>query len=100
TSARMAPSLSSANSELGDAHDAALAGLLQEDPKRRPADAFEARKIVTSLTWPTELRAPLRSERPRVSERPAASEGRLGPAFDVGDGRDAEHRQRDTWLER
>ncbi len=96
------PPLSETNEDLGDVHDAAVARLVQDDPRRRPADAFEARRLLESMHWPERVRqrAP-RSVPPRSSERPQApASGRLAPAMETGDGRDAPIRQHDSWLDR
>jgi serine/threonine-protein kinase len=96
------PPLSATNAELGDAHDAVVARLVQEDPRRRPADAFEARRLLESVPWPERVRPrAARSSPPRSSERPPApAAGRLVPAMEPGDGRDALARQHDLWLDR
>jgi eukaryotic-like serine/threonine-protein kinase len=99
---RLDPAPSACHPDLTEAHDALVARLLQDDPRRRPADAFEARRLLLSLPWPERAWARPRrlSERPR-SERPAApAEQRLGATLEVGDGRDVARRQHDTWLDR
>ncbi|APR83307.1 serine/threonine protein kinase [Minicystis rosea] len=99
---RLDPAPSACHPDLHEAHDAVVARLLQEDPRKRPADAFEARRLLLGLSWPERVgprRARL-SERAR-SERPAqGAEARLTAALDFGDGRDAAVRLHDTWLDR
>lgn len=91
---------SAVNPDLGPTHDAAVARLLERDPQRRPADAFEARKGLRALDWPA--RRPARAPRPAVHPRPpsALAAQRLGPARAPTDGRDAARRQHDAWLDR
>lgn len=95
------PPPSSLNPELTPAHDAALARLVDEDPARRPADAFEARRSLLSIRWPERPPA-RRAVAPRSpSDRPQRdASSRLGPALDQGDGRDAELRRHDAWIGR
>lgn len=94
------PAPSDLHPELGPAHDAVVARLLQDDPKKRPADAFEARRLLQGLRWPERIwpRKERPAERPK-SLRPATGERRLGAALGFGDGRDAPLRQHDTWLD-
>jgi len=95
------PAPSEKNPELGPKHDAALAALLEDDPTRRPADAFEARKALSALRWPVDLPK-------RGAAAPARSEGlstqnadeRLAPPRRLGDGRDMASVRFDSWLER
>jgi serine/threonine-protein kinase len=98
---RLDPAPSALHPDLGAAHDAVVARLLQEDPKKRPADAFEARRLLQGLRWSERIwpRPKRRSERPR-SLRPLAGERRLTAAQSFGDGRDAALRQHDAWLDR
>lgn len=98
---RLEPAPSACHPDVVEAHDAAVARLLQEDPQRRPADAFEARRQLQALAWPERIwtRPRRLSERPR-SEAPRRGEQRLTATLDVGDGRDASPRQRDAWLHR
>jgi serine/threonine-protein kinase len=99
----LAVPLETFDDELGDAHDAIVAALVQEDPKRRPPDAFAARRLLGSIKWPerTSPRPPRASASapPRASERPTGDD-RLGPSLDVGDGRDTTGRVHDAWLAR
>ncbi len=96
------PLPSASHPELTDAHDRAVAHLLQEDPKKRPADAFDARRLLLGLVWPERIWERARSEeRPRTDRPPASSSARLtaalGPADDARDGASRLH---DTWLDR
>jgi serine/threonine-protein kinase len=95
------PAPSALHPDLGAAHDAVVARLLQEDPQKRPADAFEARRLLQGLPWPERIwpRKKRISERPR-SLRPAPGERRLTAAEGFADGRDAALRQHDAWLAR
>lgn len=93
---------SACHPDLGEAHDAVLARLLQEDPEQRPADAFEARRLIEGVSWPTRIvprgeRRRKRRPEPRALDAPGE---RLGPAHAVGDGRDVDHRAHDAWLDR
>ncbi|MGK3999149.1 protein kinase domain-containing protein [Sorangium sp. So ce1024] len=96
------PAPSEVHPDLTAAHDAVVAALLAEEPAARPADAFEARRALTALSWPERAR-PQRSRasaRPRSSEAPPATAARLAATLEVGDGRDTEGRWRDAWLDR
>ncbi|MFT3766354.1 MAG: protein kinase [Minicystis sp.] len=96
------PAPSECHPDLREAHDTAVARLLQEDPRKRPADAFEARRLLLGLTWPERIgpRRKRLSERPRSVRPPAAAEARITAALDMGDGRDAALRLHDAWLDR
>jgi serine/threonine-protein kinase len=61
--------------DLDARHDRVVAMLLAEDPKDRPADAFAARKMLTSLTWPASVEpAAPRPRRERLpSDRPSTA---------------------------
>lgn len=87
--------------DLTEAHDAIVARFLGESSSSRPADAFEARKLLESVAWSTRV---LPREGPasrRSSNRPPANpEVRLAPAIDPGDGRDVERLFFDTITER
>jgi serine/threonine-protein kinase len=98
---RLDPLPSACHPDMNAAHDAVLARLLQEEPEKRPADAFEARRLLLGVSWPERVWArPARPARP-VTERPSVPEAaRLGPALSAGDGRDAATRQHDAWLDR
>ena len=98
---RLDPPPSACHPDLGEAHDAAVARLIQEDPRKRPADAFEARRMLLALHWASRVveRPRHLSDRPRSSVRPEAS-ARLNAPLDAGDGRDAGRRQHDQWLDR
>jgi eukaryotic-like serine/threonine-protein kinase len=84
-------------------HDTIIALLLDEDPRRRPADAFDAGRALRSVRWsdrvpPRDVVARPKPARPSTAapnKRP-----RLTVTFDVGDGRDASQRWRDTWVDR
>ncbi|WP_433930671.1 protein kinase [Sorangium cellulosum] len=96
------PAPSDVHPDLTAAHDAAVAALLAEAPAARPADAFEARRALTALSWPERAR-PQRSRasaRPRASDAPPSTTARLAATLEVGDGRDTEGRWRDAWLDR
>ncbi len=92
------------NPELGPAHDAFVRRLIEADPARRPADAFEARRELQAIRWPARL-PPQAEERPRVpSVRPAPrSAVRLAPVLrnvTGAPGASAAMVARDTWMER
>jgi serine/threonine-protein kinase len=99
---RLEPAPSGSHPDLKEAHDVIVARLLQEDPRKRPADAFEARRLLLSVPWPERIwqREKRLSERPRSLRPAAAAETRLTAAIDVGDARDADTRQHDAWLDR
>jgi serine/threonine-protein kinase len=99
---RIEPAPSACHPDLREQHDAIVARLLQEDPKKRPADAFEARRLLLGVTWPERIwpRKKRLSERPRSMRPTAETEARLTAAASFGDGRDAALRQHDTWLDR
>lgn len=88
--------------DLGPAHDAAIAALLQRDPARRPLDAFEARKALEALAWPRDVvaRPGPASSRGRISVPPPSRPERVGPAQREHDGRDGERVVHDTWTGR
>jgi serine/threonine-protein kinase len=95
------PLPSASHPDMGPAHDAALARLLQEDPRKRPADAFEARRLLFGLHWPERIWDRPRALPRAVTERPAAPEAtRLGTALWPSDGRDDATRKHDAWLDR
>jgi eukaryotic-like serine/threonine-protein kinase len=99
---RLDPLPSAAHPDLTEAHDQLVARLLREDPGKRPADAFEARRLLLGARWPERVweRARPKEDRPRT-DRPSAPEGaRLAAALGAGDGRDAAVRQHDGWLDR
>ncbi len=92
------------NPELGPEHDAFVRRLLEADPARRPADAFEARRELTAITWPARL-PQAAEERPRApSVRPAPrSAVRLAAVVRPvtgAPGAAAAMVARDTWMER
>jgi serine/threonine-protein kinase len=92
---------SSVNPELTPAHDVVVARLLEEDPKLRPADAFDARRSIQSIAWPDRVPERPLAAAPSLAE--ASSESaleRLGPPHDAGDGRDAALRRHDAWMGR
>jgi serine/threonine-protein kinase len=75
--------------DLLTAHDDVLARLLSDAPDDRPSDAFEARRLIQGLPWSSRVlprEAPASKAR---SSRPPTDAGRLLPARDFGDGRDA-----------
>ncbi|EYF06291.1 protein kinase domain-containing protein [Chondromyces apiculatus] len=97
---------STVNPDLSGAHDTVLAHLLASEPDARPESAFEARRLLLSLRWPTRLRpARPRRQSTRPSARPGAADGaadqrRLHDSTTLGDGRDAAARRHDRWLAR
>lgn len=97
---RIDPAPSACHPDLGAAHDALVARLIDEDPARRPADAFEAQRALRSIAWSTRL--PDRAVARPTTERPPAAPdgGRLGAAKSPGDGRDGDRVRHDSWLER
>lgn len=103
TGGRLAVPPSALNPDLGEAHDAAVARLLEEDPAARPADAFEARRMLQAIVWPTRMRprAPARpSVRPSARPEAGGPERRLLEPTEIGDGRDVAARCHDHWLDR
>jgi serine/threonine-protein kinase len=99
---RLDPAPSACHPDLREAHDAAVARLLAEDPKKRPADAFDARRLLSGLRWPERIwpRQRRLSERPRSLRPEAGAAARLTAASGMGDGRDAAARLHDAWLDR
>jgi serine/threonine-protein kinase len=92
---------SSLNPDLTPAHDAVVARLLEEDPRLRPADAFDARKSLQSIAWPDRIPdRPLAAEPPSAQASAESERDRLGPPHDPGDGRDAALRRHDAWMGR
>ncbi|HTJ80660.1 MAG TPA: hypothetical protein VL400_03020, partial [Polyangiaceae bacterium] len=78
-------------------HDAIVGAMLADDPALRPADAFEARRRLESVPW--SRRALPRHEGGAAStrsSRPPPEAVRLGPARDLGDGRDVARLAFDT----
>jgi eukaryotic-like serine/threonine-protein kinase len=96
------PPPSEVHPDLRPTHDAAVSALLREEPTQRPADAFEARRLLLGLTWPERVWArPKRlSERPRSVRPKGTEEARLVPAVGAGDGRYAVQLHHDVWLDR
>jgi serine/threonine-protein kinase len=90
--------------DLSTVHDAIVARLLEEEPARRPDDAFEARRAVSAASWPSTMaeRAPSAAPKARTTDRPPPAEasGRLSPPLSAGDGRDAASLHHDAWIER
>lgn len=90
--------------ELTAAHDAIVRRFVEVDPSKRPADAFDARRELLAIPWPSRL-APHGEARPRVpSVRPAAKDSArlvasLKPPAGAPDGTGA-LTARDTWMER
>jgi serine/threonine-protein kinase len=96
------PLPSASHPDLTEAHDRAVARLLQEDPRKRPTDAFEARRLLLGLAWPERIweHAP-EEARPRTDRPPPSASARLTASLaPAGDARDAAIRRHDTWLER
>jgi serine/threonine-protein kinase len=93
---------SACHPDLDETHDALVARLLQDDPRKRPSDAFEARRLLQSVRWPERVwaRENRAAARMASSRAPAPQGARLTAAIDLGDGRDAAARQHDTWLDR
>ncbi|HRI64963.1 MAG TPA: protein kinase [Polyangium sp.] len=91
---------SSRNAELTPAHDAALARLLAEEPFLRPADAFDARRLLSALRWPDKLPTTW-APRTNIAVQPR-KEGaeRTGAPRALGDGRDMASLRHDEWLDR
>jgi serine/threonine-protein kinase len=98
---RLASPPSAVNPDLTPAHDSVVARLLDEDPRARPADAFEARRAVQALPWPERIPARTRSaDASPIDRAPESSNDRLGPARHETDGRDAAFRRYDAWIGR
>lgn len=78
--------------DLDARHDEVVFALVADDPRRRPADAFDARKALSALQWPDTIEhVALARPKPKApSERPA--ETRLLP--------DANGTAIDRWLGR
>lgn len=89
------------HADLGPEHDRVVGALLAEDPSQRPRDTFEARKRIEALRWSDRVleRAAPASVRPRGSV-PPPSTGRLHPAREAFDGRDADRLRFDAWFDR
>jgi serine/threonine-protein kinase len=66
---------SGAHRDLDARHDRIVMTLLADDPKDRPPDAFSARKMLTSLTWPASVEpaAPRPRRVPTPSDRPSTA---------------------------
>jgi serine/threonine-protein kinase len=91
---------STKNPELGPEHDAVVAMLLADKPSGRPADAFDARRMLSSLRWPEKVPpAWLSRTNSDVPARKTEDE-RLGPPAQLGDGRDMASLRHDEWLDR
>jgi serine/threonine-protein kinase len=91
---------SARNPDLGAPHDAVVASLLEEDPAKRPADAFEARRAIQSLRWSQALPRVSTARLPSEHPPPQTAADRLGPPRVLGDGRDASSLRHDAWLDR
>jgi serine/threonine-protein kinase len=85
---------SDAHPELDAAHDALVERMTARDPRERPGDAFEARRELAALRWPStspgtaDARAPVsgaRGER-RSSASPAGARLEVGPQGRLIDG--------------
>src|SRR6185437_15374648 len=97
------PLPSACHPDLGEVHDRAVARLLQEDPKRRPTDAFEARRLLLGLSWPERIwERPRTAPRTRTSRPPPSASGvRLTASVaEARDTRDAGTLHHDAWLDR
>jgi serine/threonine protein kinase len=70
-------------------HDAIVAPFLQELAERRPEGAFEARRLLESVRWPTRVLPRTAPASARSSQRPPPGSARLAAARELGDGRDA-----------
>jgi serine/threonine-protein kinase len=97
---RFEPTPSSLHEDLSAPHDAIVARLLAEDPSQRPADAFEARRLLGSVRWSPRIVARAKPASIRPPSIAPQGEARLTAPRDAGDGRDAASRKRDTWLDR
>ncbi|MEP7126042.1 MAG: protein kinase [Byssovorax sp.] len=99
---RLDPAPSACHPDLDETHDALVARLLQDDPRKRPSDAFEARRLLQSVRWPERVwtRANRASTRPAGRRVASAQGARLTAPIDPGDGRDAAALQHDSWLDR
>ncbi len=95
------PLLSASHADLRPDHDRVIARLLQQDPSKRPDDAFEARRLLQSIVWSSRvLPRRARASRRPSNAAPSAGDARLVPSSDAGDGRDVSRRMRDTWIGR
>ncbi len=65
---------SGAHRDLDARHDAVVSSMIAPDPSDRPADAFAARRLLTSLAWPSviEPAAPKPIRERAASDRPQA----------------------------
>ncbi len=99
---RLDPAPSACHPDVTETHDALVARLLQEDPRKRPLDAFEARRQLLSVPWPERVwtREGRAGARPQSARAPAPQGARLTAPIDLGDGRDTAARRHDTWLDR
>lgn len=88
------------HAELTPAHDAAVAKFLAEDPAQRPADAFDARRVLSALRWSDEVPGTWspKTNQPEVVRKESVE--RLGAPHALGDGRDMASLRRDEWLDR
>ena len=91
---------------MSEVHDAVVARMLQEDPQKRPVDAFEARRLLFGVRWPDRIWARVRpgsadhAARSRTDRPPAIESARLTAPLGAGDGRDTAARRHDAWLDR
>lgn len=91
---------STKNAELTREHDDVIAKFLADEPAQRPADAFDARRVLSSLRWSDKVPAPWLTKTNTV-ERPQKEEAeRLGSPRWLGDGRDMGSLRHDDWLDR
>lgn len=91
---------SSRNAELTHAHDAALAKFLAEEPFLRPADAFDARRVLSALRWPDRLPTAWVPQTNVVERVRKEETERIGAPRALGDGRDMASLRHDDWLDR
>jgi serine/threonine-protein kinase len=83
---------SGAHRQLGPRHDAAVLRLFARDPTARPEDAFEARRELSSLSWPHDVDpAPFAKHASPTPTKPAS----VSPSGDRLDGAGV-----DQWVQR
>jgi serine/threonine-protein kinase len=71
--------------DLDTRHDAVVFSLMADDPTKRPADAFAARRALGALRWPSTIErvAVPRAERKVDTERPSAARLVTAPDGDI-----------------
>lgn len=95
------PAPSEKNPELGPAHDAFVASLLAEAPADRPADAFDTRRALSALRWPSSIPKETSARKnPSGFPSPQNENERLSAPQRLGDGRDMASLRHDVWLDR